>query len=62
MSRKRCVMLSLMTVLLACHPCFCTSTPKKEFPIAGISVLTFLKPILITEGVTKIAVILIVFI
>lgn len=49
-------MLSLMTELPPVIQCFCTSTSKKGFPVGGISVLTYLKPILTTESVTKIAV------
>lgn len=57
MSRKRCVTLTLQTYLLSSSAS--AQHCKEGFPMASISVLVFLKPILITESDTKIAVTLI---
>lgn len=57
MSRKRCVILILQTYLLSSSAS--AEHCKQGLPIASISVPVFLKPILITETVTKITVTLI---
>lgn len=54
MSRQRCVVLTLQTYLLSSSAS--AEHCKEGVPIASISVLVFLKPVLITESATQIAV------
>lgn len=56
-SRKRCVILTLQTHLLSSSAC--AECCKEEFQTASISILVFLKLILIIESDTKIAITLI---